>query len=154
MNRESKKRPQQKEPGKAGYGWTSFIPAVLLFLLSVAFVAVIALYDSAPAFANSISRVEYSIQDVNGMKTVNYMPILAEDVNWEELSDVERAGIARFAISSAARLAKEDGATDFNTMGLSADGRQPVFLYTDGEMFTLYLNEESYTLALDDSDGA
>ncbi|MDR2109350.1 MAG: hypothetical protein LBP28_07855 [Coriobacteriales bacterium] len=128
----------------------TFVSTISLLLLSAVLALIVGISAFAPAFAGSISDIEVATQQTSGATTTNYMPILAEGINWADLSDDERAGTARYAVNSAAKLAEQNGVTDFNVMGISPTDKQPVFLYTGGKTLSIHLDGTSQTISLNE----
>ncbi|MDR1496506.1 MAG: hypothetical protein LBS67_06285 [Clostridiales Family XIII bacterium] len=81
-------------------------------------------------YASSISSIDKEAQSVNGASVTNYLPILAEDVVWADISDQKRAGIAKYAVGRALEQAEADQAGIFNIQGMSHAKDEAVFLYT------------------------
>jgi hypothetical protein len=92
--------------------------------------------------------MELRTQQVGGVATSNYLPILAPDVNWEQLSYEEREATARYAVNAAIEQAQTDAVPNFTVMGMTADESDWVFLYTGGEALSLIENGEPITVSL------
>jgi hypothetical protein len=95
-------------------------------------------------YASSIASIEKDSQSVNGANVTNYLPQLAEDVDWTALSDEKRAGIAKYAVGKALEQAEADQAGIYNIMGQATDeqGIQPIFLYANDGMIQIRVNGE------------
>ncbi|GHT78915.1 hypothetical protein FACS1894104_2770 [Actinomycetota bacterium] len=131
---------------QAKHGLAAYSPVLVIFVLAVVCVVLVGLYAFTPA--NYIAETETSTQNVSGVTATNYMPILEDDVDWESLSDGERADIARYAVNAAIAKAEQDGITTFNVMGICRPENQPVFLYSGGDSLSIYVNGEANTIPL------
>ncbi|MDR0596472.1 MAG: hypothetical protein LBG50_02915 [Clostridiales Family XIII bacterium] len=103
----------------------------IIIIAAVAVVVVLAVLYFAGVFnqyGSRILEIQVTQQSQNGAMATNYMPVLKEDVKWAELSDGERAGIAKYAVNASQARAKKDEANIFNIMGLSYV-RETIFLY-------------------------
>jgi hypothetical protein len=116
-----------------------------VLVLAAALSGIIGMYAFAePRYGASISAIEVSPQQGGGNTT--YLPILSSGSDWNQLDDADREGTARFAIQEATRQAETDGVTTFSVMGLAATDREPVFLYTGGTTFTIFVRGESHRI--------
>jgi hypothetical protein len=77
---------------------------------------------------------------VNGANVTNYLPQLAEDVDWAGLSDQKRAGIAKYAVNKALKEAEADEAGIFNVQGMSYDRTDAIFLYMNDDSIQIRVN--------------
>jgi len=101
------------------------------------------------AYENNITNIETSTQQSSGVTTSNYVPLLAEGVDWASLSDADRAGTARYAVNEAIAKAKADGVTRYNVLGMTSTDRQVIFLYTGGgDTVTISVNGEYTSIPL------
>jgi hypothetical protein len=81
-------------------------------------------------YASSISPViEKDIQSMNGVDVTIYRPVIAEDVDWNNIDKGKRAGIAKYAANKALEQAEAEQAGIFSIMGMTYD-RQPAFMYS------------------------
>jgi hypothetical protein len=120
-----------------------YLPLILLLIVAAAVSVFIGFYAFSGGFARNISTIETTIQDNNGAPSTNYIPVLAETVNWDLLSEDDRLGTARYAINKSIAQAETDGVSIFAVMGVRANRPDsPVFLYTGGESLVLYVDEE------------
>ena len=102
-------------------------------------------------YEQNIAKIETSTQQIGGATVTNYMPLLAENVDWDNLSDKEREGTARCAVGLATEKAATAGAQSFNVLGQSANNRQTVFLYVSGEAtITLFIGDEYVSIPLEE----
>jgi hypothetical protein len=92
-------------------------------------------YDAA------IVNIEEQMQDSNGVQTMNYLPLIAEDVNWSDIGDEKRVGIAKYAVGEALKKAETDQVAAFNIMGMTYD-RMPAFLYSPDGRIQIIVNGE------------
>ncbi|GHT79385.1 hypothetical protein FACS1894104_4000 [Actinomycetota bacterium] len=134
------------ENNKSKRSLAAYLPVLVIFVLAVVCVVLVGLYAFTPA--GYINTTETSTQNVGGVTATNYMPILEDDVDWESLSDGERADIARYAVNAAINEAEKDGITTFNVMGLCRPEDQPVFLYSGGDSLSIYVNGEASAIPL------
>ena len=115
--------------------------ALILILIGV---LLFQLFTSRPQ--QSIDRIEVTTQQSSGISTTNYLPILADNVDWFALKDEQKEEIARYAVNLAIEKAAEDNAKNFNVLGMTSGDRTTVFLFTGGgDMITLY-TEDNYVL--------
>jgi hypothetical protein len=119
-------------------------PAIVVFIFALIFV--IAIYVFSPS--RYIGATQVSMQEVGGATTTNYMPVLAEDVDWDALSDIERANIARHAVKSTIARATNEGIKNFRVVGLSHSENRPVFLFTGGDNLFIYLGGKATSIPL------
>jgi hypothetical protein len=90
-------------------------------------------------YADDIQTVEKQQQTVNGAQATNYLPVLAETVDWNNMDEKEREGIAKYAVEQAIEQAQKDQAGIYNIMGLTAD-RKPAFMYGDNGSVQIMAN--------------
>jgi hypothetical protein len=121
-------------------------PAIAVFAFALIFVIAIGVYIFGPS--RYISATQVSAQEVGGVAVTNYTPFLAEDVDWEALSDAERASVARYAVNSAMTQAASDGVENFRVVGLSHLDNQPAFLFAGGEKLFVYFGGEATPIPL------
>ena len=123
-----------------------FLVMVITVALILVLVAVLlfGVFSSTPR--QSISNIEVTTQQSGGVTTTNYLPILADNINWQSLSDQQREDIARYAVNLAIEKSVEDNARDFNVLGMTSGDRKTVFLFTGGaDIITLY-TDDNYVL--------
>jgi hypothetical protein len=123
-------------------------PATVVFIFALIFVIAIGFYTFGPA--RYIGATQVSAQEIGGAAVTNYMPILAEDVDWEALSDAERVNVARYAVNTAMAQATNDSAENFRVVGLSHLEKQPAFLFSGGETLFIYFGGEATSVPLSD----
>ncbi len=100
-------------------------------------------FSSHSRYAQNISAVESTTQQVGGVTVTNYTPILADGIDWETLSADDREGTALYAVNTATEMALTNGTPSFNVLGMSAIDHQTLFLYTsEAEAVTLYSGDE------------
>ncbi|MDR3052355.1 MAG: hypothetical protein LBU48_00645 [Coriobacteriales bacterium] len=128
-------------------GFMAFLPAIVIFVLAAICVLLVGLYVLAPN--SRISAMEVATQNVSGVTATNYMPILEENVDWEALSDDERATIARQAVKAAKDQAAKDGVTTFNVIGFTQQS-VTIFLSTGGDTVYVYVGEETIPVSLEE----
>ncbi|MCL2807565.1 MAG: hypothetical protein FWD27_05310 [Coriobacteriia bacterium] len=124
---------------------------VLIVLLIIALVAAgfIFFQMNSSRYQNNIGNFEVATQQMGGATIINYLPVLADGIDWDVLSAEERAGTARYAVNHAIERAEADNAAGFNVMGLSAQERQTLFIYTgSGDSITLYVEGEYEAIPL------
>jgi cell division septation protein DedD len=136
---------------------SSRVPIVVLFALTVlmvlaALAVVVGLsactQGSDQQASENIATIKLQSQQVDDVTSVNYIPVLAQDVNWEQLSDEVREATARYAVNEAINQATENDISSYSVMGMTADESSWVFLYTGGDMLTLVVNGESVSIPL------
>ena len=123
-----------------------FLTMILTVALILVLVAVLLfnVFTSTPR--QSIANIEVTTQQSGGVTTTNYLPILADNINWHSLSDQQREDIARYAVNLAIEKSVEDNARDFNVLGMTSEERKTVFLFTGGsDTITLY-TDDNYVL--------
>jgi hypothetical protein len=124
-------------------------PIVILLVIGLVLSILFGSQIFAPKYDQNIGTIKTASQEMGGATSTNYMPILAESVNWDSLSDGDREGTARYAVNEAITKAESEGKDSYNVVGMSADGSKPVFLYTaGGETLTLFVGEESVLVPL------
>lgn len=123
------------------------VPVAVIVLLVVVVSAIIGMYAFAPNYEKSIATISSATNDINGATRVNYMPILADDVDWAKLSDGDREGLARYAVGQAIEQAESKSTPAFTVVGRSAE--TDVFMYTGGEMITLYIDGQPVKIPLE-----
>ncbi|MDR3224728.1 MAG: hypothetical protein LBT52_00320 [Clostridiales Family XIII bacterium] len=106
------------------------IAAVAVVAAVVVFLYVSGAFGSSQ-YAENISSIEKAQQNVNGAQVTNYLPLLAEDVDWAAIDEKKREGIAKYAVNEALAQAEADQASIFNIMGMTYDQSKPVFLYAE-----------------------
>jgi hypothetical protein len=89
-------------------------------------------------YSSSVAEIEKHTQDVNGAAAVNYLPRLADNVDWTGASDSKREGIAKYAVRKALKQAKAEQAGIFTIMGIDHN-RTPVFLYEQVGRIQIYV---------------
>jgi hypothetical protein len=89
-------------------------------------------------YASSVAEIEKHTQDVNGASAVNYLPRLAENVDWRGASDSKRAGIAKYAVGEALKQAEAEQVGIFTIMGLDHN-RTPIFYYVSEGTIQIYV---------------
>jgi hypothetical protein len=126
---------------RKGVSFTAFTarPRNLLILAVIAVAVVLVILWATGVlgspYSGDISSIQKETQITNGANVTNYLPILAEDVDWSSLDDKKRANIAKYAVGEALKEAEKDQAGIFNIMGQTYDRSQSVFLYTeDGQI--------------------
>jgi len=120
-----------------------FVGLILGLAVIVVLIAILAFNVLSPNAQQSIATIESATQQSGGVSTTNYLPILADNVNWETLSDREREDIARYAVAQAIERAEAEYVTYFNVLGQSAGDRKTVFLFTYGaEHITLFVDDD------------
>lgn len=128
-----------------------FLSVATTLMLVLAITGIILLRMSPSGYQNNISRIEISTQQIGGATSTNYLPVLADNVNWNALSADERAGTARYAVNYAIENATTVGTTSFSVWCLSGDDRQTIFLYSSGEdTISLLADSEYISILLDD----
>jgi hypothetical protein len=129
-------------------GFSAFLPAIVVVFLAAVCVLLVGLYVLAPA--NHISAMEVATQNVSGVTATNYMPILEESVDWEALSDDERANIARQAVQAAQAQAAKDEVTTFNVIGFTQAQSDSIFLFTGEDTVYIYTGGETIPVSLEE----
>jgi hypothetical protein len=86
----------------------------------------------AGRYADSIDRIDSVIQPMNGADATVYYPIIAEDVDWNNIDKNERDGIARYSVNATLEQMGNDQAGIFTILGQTQD-QQPAFLYSPNQ---------------------
>jgi hypothetical protein len=109
-------------------------PRNLLFLGIVAAVIVVVILLLTGViggrYASSITTIEKQTQLTNGAQTTNYLPILASDVDWANISSGKREGIAKYAVEASLKEVEKDQANIYNIMGMTTEPRTAAFIYS------------------------
>ncbi|MCL2750113.1 MAG: hypothetical protein FWE96_03795 [Coriobacteriia bacterium] len=120
-----------------------FVVLLLGLAVIVALVVVLAFNFFSTNAQQSIVTIESATQQSGGVSTTNYLPILADHINWENLSDKEREDIARYAVAEATKRAEAEYVNYFNVLGQSSGERKTLFLFTHGaEHITIFVNDD------------
>jgi hypothetical protein len=91
-------------------------------------------------YASSIDHVGSEIQPMNGADATVYRPILAEDVDWNNLDEKKRDGIARYSVNEILKQSGVDQVGIFTILGQTYDD-QPAFLYSPSQdTIQIFLN--------------
>lgn len=125
-----------------------FLPLLVLVVVALLFAITIWAYVFIPRIPENIATIEVATQTSGGMVTTNYSPLLAEKVDWDNLSADEREKTARYATEQAISAADKSGVTSFNVLGVTYSGRKAVFLYSGGESLTLFEGDTSRIVSL------
>jgi len=119
---------------------------VVILVLAIAAVLAVVFVFGGSLFnfgsqEQNIARMETSTQQMGGITTTNYVPILADRVDWEAISETERANIARYAVNLAITEAEANGVRSYNVLGMTPE-RKSVFLFSDGsDTIVIYVND-------------
>ncbi|MCL2808221.1 MAG: hypothetical protein FWD27_08760 [Coriobacteriia bacterium] len=126
------------------------IVAIVAVLVLALVITGVLLFNSGSRYQKNISTIETTTQQMGGATITNYITLVAENVNWEELSADERAGTARYAVNLVINRAQEEGVSSFNILGMSEPNRQTLFLYTSSgeETITLFVGDEQVPVSL------
>jgi len=125
--------------------------AIAVVLVVVLVIAGVLLFNSGSSrYQKNISGIETTTQQMGGATITNYITLVAENINWTEISEDERAGTARYAVNHIIERAQEEGVSNFNILGMSEPDRQTLFLYTNSseETVTLFVGEEQVPVSL------
>jgi len=126
-----------------------FIGMILGIALILVLIAFLIFRFVVGGTQQSIATIETTTQQMGGASTTNYLPILADNVNWEKLTDKEREDIARYAVGLAMDQAVAEGVQSYNVLGMKPGDRKTVFLYTGGgEYITLYVGDDYVLLPM------
>ena len=105
---------------------------------------------SSTSYETNITNMEVTTQQSSGVTTTNYVPVLADNVDWGSLSDAARAGTARYAVNQAIDQANTNGVTSYSVLGMTDADRTAVFFYSGGaDTVTLFVGGESTSIPLD-----
>jgi hypothetical protein len=130
----AKSAAEGKSPGRK----PASIPSkkLIIIIVAVAVVAVLialavnGVFAFPNQYAENIASIEKQQQNSNGAEVTNYLPLLAEDVDWVNIDEKTREGIAKYAVETALDQAETDQAGIFNIMGMTYDRNTPIFLYS------------------------
>jgi hypothetical protein len=124
---------------------------VLAFLVAIA-ALIIGTQVFAPKFENVLVSIEQNANNIGGASKTNYSPVLDSDIAWDSLSDSERATVARLAVGQTLEKANSDQASQFTITGVSeyTGSRQAVFFYSGGDSVSLFVNDQTSTIDLEE----
>jgi hypothetical protein len=120
-----------------------FSPLLVLLVVVAVLATSIGIYIATPRFHEKIATIEVSSQTSGGISTINYSPVLAVGVDWDNISADEREQIARYAVNEAIAKAEQSGVTGFNVLGVTQAERRAIFIYSGGESLTLFEGDSS-----------
>jgi hypothetical protein len=83
-------------------------------------------------YASSIEGYENTPSSMNGADATVYQPIVAESVDWNNVSDDERSGIAQYAVNKILGDMSDPNSGIYSIVGYTHE-RQPAFLYAQGD---------------------
>jgi hypothetical protein len=109
-------------------------PKNILIIIAIAAAVVVAILFATGVlgsgqYASSIDHIGSDIQPVNGADATVYRPVIAEDVDWNNIDEKKRDGIAQYAVKETIERMGSDPAGIFTILGETYDS-QPAFLYS------------------------
>jgi hypothetical protein len=109
-------------------------PLNIIIIIAIAVAVVVAILFATGAlgagqYASSLDHIESDLQPVNGADATVYRPVIAEDVDWNNLDEKKRDGIAKYSVNETLKQIGSEQAGIFNILGQTYDG-QPAFYYS------------------------
>jgi hypothetical protein len=124
---------------------------IIAIIAAVVVVTLIATNAFGSRYASSIDHVGSEIQPMNGADATVYRPILAEDVDWNNIEKSEREGIALYGVNYVLdETIGDNPAGIYTIIGMTYDN-QPAFLYSPntGTVQILVSGEPGYLIPLE-----